>query len=219
MLNIIFRNRLLFAGYFLILIICIVVLSNYGKKDTHLLLTGFHTLILDGIMRFMTLLGDGFFMVAIGLLLLFKKLRYGLVILSSFVITSLVVQGLKRLIFSDFKRPVAWFHDLGIEISRVPGVEYHSYFSFPSGHTTTAFALFFGLAFMVKNNFLKILFLILAAWIGFTRVYLSQHFLGDAMAGSLIGVFTVLLVQSQFEKIQSESMNKGITSFRRDRNE
>jgi membrane-associated phospholipid phosphatase len=164
-------------------------------------------------MVLLTWFGDGLFMVLIGMFLLFIKLRYGLIILSSFLASSLFVQLLKRLVFPEFKRPVAWFQDLGIEIYRVVGIEYHSAFSFPSGHTTTAFALFFGLAFFIKNFWLKIVFLLLAVITGYSRIYLSQHFLGDALAGSILGVSIAIIMQSVFNRIETEWMDKNVVSL------
>jgi membrane-associated phospholipid phosphatase len=53
----------------------------------------------------------------------------------------------------------------------------------------SAFAAATVLALYCKNSsMLQVLFLILAVAVGFSRIYLSQHFLPDVLAGSLIGV-------------------------------
>jgi membrane-associated phospholipid phosphatase len=213
MLRIIARNKILFAGYLLMFIASSLLLLSLGKKDAHILLTGFHSNFLDSLMKTITWFGDGFFMILVGVVFLFSRVRYGLVLLSSFIASSLLIQILKRFVFPGSKRPVAWFHDFGMDIYRIGGVEYHSAFSFPSGHTTTAFALFFGLAFWVKNTWLKILFLLFAIITGFSRVYLSQHFLGDAIAGSLLGIGTAVIVQSFFENRHSEWLDKNIVAL------
>jgi len=218
MLQVLSKNRILITAYLLILISSLILLGLLGKRETHLLFTHYHSAFVDGLMRLLTCFGDGIFMVITGVFLLFRRIRFGLVILSSFLVSSLLVQLLKRFIFADCQRPVAWFHEMGIEIYRIGGVEYHSAFSFPSGHTTTAFALFFGLAFLVNNYRLKILFLILAVITGFSRIYLSQHFLGDALAGSIIGIFTVLVMHVLFEKQHSEWLDKSIISLIRKKN-
>jgi membrane-associated phospholipid phosphatase len=219
MLRTVFNNKLLFTGYLFLLAVSLIFLVHFGKKETHLLLTSFHTEALNTIMKILTLAGDGGFMVIAGVLLLFKRIRYGVTILSSFIATSLIIQILKRLVFSHFKRPVAWFHDLGIELARIPGVEYHSSFSFPSGHTATAFALFFGLAFFVKNKGTKLLFLLIASIIAFTRIYLSQHFLGDAIAGSLIGVTSALSFQYFYESKSKQWLDINIITLFSSRDE
>ena len=210
MLRILSRNKVLFSGYLLFLLCFSIPLIIFGKKDTHLLFSGIHTAFLDVLMKLTTWLGDGLFMVLVGVALLFVKLRYGFIILSSFLATSLAVQLLKRLVFPDFKRPVAWFQEMGIDLYRIGGVEYHSYFSFPSGHLATAFALFFGLAFFVKTGASKIMFLLLAILTGFSRVYLSQHFMGDVLAGSMLGMLIALSAHALFETFKPYWMDKGV---------
>lgn len=204
------KNKLLFFGYLLILILAISVFAGFGKKESHLLISGFHKPFLDYLFKILTWMGDGGFMAFTGIFLLFKRIRYGLTVLCSFLASSLVVQLLKRIVFQDFKRPVAWFHDIGIELHRISGIEYHSAFSFPSGHATTAFALFFGLSFIVKSNVLKLLFLCLAVITAFSRVYLSQHFLGDVIAGSIIGVLIAVIMQLWLESFIQPWMDKSL---------
>lgn len=199
MLRILSANRSLFSGYLIILIFSISILAFLGKEEAHLFLTSWHPSGVNTLMKIITFLGDGIFMVLAGLALLFYRMRHGFTIISSFLISTIIVQLLKRLVFPGCNRPVSWFHKIGVELYRVPGVEYHSAFSFPSGHSTTAFALLFGLAFFVKSTSLKIVFLLFAILTAYSRVYLSQHFLGDAVAGSLIGVSTALVMQYVFE--------------------
>ena len=76
----------------------------------------------------------------------------------------------------------------------IDGVKMHSLQSFPSGHTATAFNIFIMLAFIVKSNTLKLLFFIMAVLVAYSRVYLSQHFLMDITAGSVVGVTIMVLV-------------------------
>jgi membrane-associated phospholipid phosphatase len=67
--------------------------------------------------------------------------------------------------------------------------------SFPSGHTASAFALATILSFSVKDNSLKSIGLLLGACIvGFSRTYLSQHFLVDVTVGSAIGVVSAYIL-------------------------
>ncbi len=69
----------------------------------------------------------------------------------------------------------------------------HGMNSFPSGHTITAFAIFIILALIVKKNYLKVFFTTIAILAGFSRVYLSQHFLEDIFSGALIGIGIAVL--------------------------
>ena len=68
----------------------------------------------------------------------------------------------------------------------------HSFFSFPSGHTVSAFALFAFFAFLSKNKY-GFIWLIFAVLTAFSRIYLCQHFLIDTFAGSVIGTVTCMV--------------------------
>lgn len=73
-------------------------------------------------------------------------------------------------------------------------------YSFPSGHTTNAFALAtaFGLNWKIqffKKNIKLIWFLIpLAAIIGFSRIYIGVHYPFDVLFGAIIGIIIGLIV-------------------------
>ena len=56
--------------------------------------------------------------------------------------------------------------------------------SFPSGHTSSAFAAAFAL--WLQNRRLGVPALVLAGFIGFTRMYLYVHFLALGACGSLL---------------------------------
>lgn len=58
--------------------------------------------------------------------------------------------------------------------------------SFPSGHTASGFAAAFAL--FLQNRRLGIPALLLAAFIGFTRLYLYVHFPTDVLGGILLGL-------------------------------
>ena len=70
----------------------------------------------------------------------------------------------------------------------------HYAYSFPSGHSTTAFALFFIFGFFVKNKKWQILFFILALSTAISRMYLLQHFFIDVYFGSILGVLIATIV-------------------------
>lgn len=68
----------------------------------------------------------------------------------------------------------------------------HSLHSFPSGHTTTAFALFTALSILFPRYFY--LWLLFAIMMAFARVGVSAHFLSDTIAGMLTGIGSVIMV-------------------------
>ena len=124
---------------------------------------------------------------------LFFHFRKSATILLAFVISGIIVQSLKATIFADILRPTGYFEGKSA-LHLVDGVFQLYIQSFPSGHAASAFALFFCLASFSNRKLLKFLLFIVASLTAFSRVYLSQHFLSDALAGSFIGVFIALLM-------------------------
>ena len=62
--------------------------------------------------------------------------------------------------------------------------------SFPSGHTTLAFAYSTVMANEVDNIFWKIGWYSLAGLVGYARIYHNQHWLSDVLMGAAIGYFS-----------------------------
>lgn len=92
----------------------------------------------------------------------------------------------------NLPRPAAFFGDSNLNI--IGNMELHYAHSFPSGHSTTAFALFFIFGFFVKNKKWQILFFFLALSTAFSRIYLLQHFFIDVYFGSILGVLIATIV-------------------------
>ncbi len=90
----------------------------------------------------------------------------------SYLLSLLVTHGLKRII--NEKRPNG------------------GAYSFPSGHTTSAFS---GAAFLQKRYGWKIgaPAYLLASFVGFSRVYAHKHYTWDVAAGALIGIGSAYL--------------------------
>jgi undecaprenyl-diphosphatase len=62
--------------------------------------------------------------------------------------------------------------------------------SFPAGHAATAFAGAALVSYLAPRA--APLFVLLAAAIGYARVYVGVHYPGDVVAGALLGVFCAL---------------------------
>lgn len=58
--------------------------------------------------------------------------------------------------------------------------------SFPSDHATGAFALAFGI--WIYDRTIGTMLLLLAAVLGFARIYVGTHYPGDVVAGALLGI-------------------------------
>ena len=89
--------------------------------------------------------------------------------LAALIPTNLVVEGLKR----------------AIGRTRPDGDAKRSNSSFPSSHAANAFALAFVLARRYRRA--AAVFVLLAAAVAFSRMYLNRHYISDAVAGAAIG--------------------------------
>lgn len=187
------QNLAFIIPYFLFLLIAGFFLVLYSKGTVHLSINQYRYEFCDYFFFCATYVGDGIAVVSMVLLLCLIKYRYAILMAASNIISALITQTLKHTWFLDVVRPKKFFEGIA-ELKLVPWVENYLYNSFPSGHTTAAFATFFCFALILQNNFLKFMMFIVALTIGFSRVYLSQHFLNDICAGSLIGVITSFLI-------------------------
>ncbi len=112
-----------------------------------------------------------------------------------FVVTSAIVQGMKRVLFSGQLRPMALI-PANVPVHLVEGMMPNTHFSFPSGHAATIFAAICLIHFLVakKPLWLSLMLLILACTVAYSRIYLCQHFYRDIYVGGLIGTCTMALV-------------------------
>ncbi|MGB3948574.1 MAG: phosphatase PAP2 family protein [Bacteroidia bacterium] len=190
----IFKDNISFLfPYLVYIIVGAFVLVFNTKIDLHLTLNNFHTPFFDSLFYYFTYLGDGFMALITVIILLTIKYRYALITAIASLISAGITQTLKHTIYDDVVRPKKFFEGVQ-ELYLVPGVDNHLYNSFPSGHATSAFALFFSLALITKSHSLKILLFIVAILTAYSRIYLSQHFFEDVYAGSLIGLTTTIVV-------------------------
>jgi len=179
-------NGLFYIPYLILLLALIPVLILFNKPDIHLWINHFNSDFSDWLFRHITFLGDGLFIIIPAVVLLFFSLRHFIFLVVSYFSTGLFAQILKRVFFDDVTRPSRYFHDKA-SLHLVDGVELLSGRSFPSGHATSAFALFLCFALISSNRYIKLACFILACLVAFSRVYLSQHFLIDIYTGSMIG--------------------------------
>jgi membrane-associated phospholipid phosphatase len=180
---------------FLVGSIAIILQTSSGL---FLKLNTIHNPIADVFFHYYTYMGDGlmFTFVALVIIAHFRTQWYFLTMLAGTLGTLVVTQGLKRLVFDEALRPLAYFGELGIPIRLVEGVTVHHHNTFPSGHTVSAFAMFTLLSLVTKDKRWQILYFIGALLAGYSRIYLSQHFPADVVAGILAGCLIALLAGS-----------------------
>lgn len=158
-----------------------------------------HTTFLDYFFVFFTSLGEGIFLTLLGVILLFTRLKYFFIYLVDISVVGLVIMFLKIGVFPERVRPSIFFSG-HYNLHFVQGVPIFTDYSFPSGHTAVAFAVFFLLAIYIRRTWVSLILLCVALLVGLSRMYLLEHFWIDVYFGSLIGILITLLVYIGLQK-------------------
>jgi membrane-associated phospholipid phosphatase len=209
MIRIIREYSLSFVLYAGFLLMGSLLLASVPKLELHVLLNSWHSTCSDTFFRFFTWLGNGWFAVVFSLLFLLVRFRYFLMLVLSFLVSGGLAQFLKRLVFPGALRPAAYLDQMP-ELDLVAGVDLHHALGFPSGHTTTAFAVLVLTGFLINREYAVFIGMLAAILAGLSRVYLSQHFLIDVLAGSLLGVFSALFFYWYFRNFKSAWMDQSL---------
>jgi undecaprenyl-diphosphatase len=133
-------------------------------------------------------------MFTIGLINKDKKLQQqGYKVVGSLLINTAIAQGLKYTInrnrpYEDY--PTIIFPN---NIENDP--------SFPSGHTSTAFALATSLSIQYKKWYVVVPAFAWAASVGYSRLYLGEHYPTDVLAGAAIGIGSAYLSEWLSKKL------------------
>lgn len=132
--------------------------------------------------------------IVIFLYFIWKKKNLAKPFLLSYALSTGFIQFAKHVIFPDDLRPFAYFRGLLYDWHLVDGVYMNEYNSMPSGHTSAAWFMCFWLALVGKTGWSGILFGLLAVGVGYSRVYLFQHFPIDTAVGAFVGTLTSLSI-------------------------
>jgi len=186
--------------YFILLWMSLVaVLSSlhyfYNFDEMHLIINHWNNAFFDLFFKYFTYIGDAATLIIIILVFLFVRYRDSINLSLMLILSTIFAQSLKHIV--NLPRPYYFFTEINPSyLHLVDGVKLHNFYSFPSGHTTSAFVLFTFLAIRYFPNkiFGQLLMLFLACLVGFSRVYLSQHFLHDVLGGSFLGILSVFLI-------------------------
>ncbi|MDG1429072.1 MAG: phosphatase PAP2 family protein [Crocinitomicaceae bacterium] len=190
------RIPIFFILTILMMIVGGVVLFLSSKVGGHLAINATHTPIQDELFYWITYGGDGLFVVAgivVLSVLLWRKYKLSIVLLSSLnlIIVGGLVAFFKHLIYDDAFRPIQFIGRAKLYL--VPDSPINLANSFPSGHTTAAFAFFALVAYLFPNKWIQSVCVFSAALVGYSRIYLSQHFLEDVVAGAGLGLVCFML--------------------------
>jgi membrane-associated phospholipid phosphatase len=193
--------------FILVIITATFFLGIYGNNTVFLSINKQHSPFADVIFLNITHLGDGAIPFIVVLILLLFSFREAFTFLAITLILIIIVTVLKRAIFPEFYRPVEYFGTSEV-IRLINGYDPPLLYTFPSGHSATAYSIFLYLSFLIRNNWLKFSLFIFAFSVSYSRIYLSAHFPADAVAGSLIAVSVTVLIYSYSRQIQTHWMDK-----------
>ena len=193
-----FQNLAFLLPFFLLLLAIGILQVLYTQGAILMWVNQQNNLVADVFFKYATHLGDGFLCAMAGLSFLLFSYRKGITVLLTYALPGILSSIIKSL--ANVPRPAAYFEKSLYLLHRVDGVVWYYNHSFPSGHTTSAFALYFLLAVWSKNNVAKFSCLLLALAVGYSRMYLLQHFLIDVTFGALLGTAGSFLVYFGLEK-------------------
>ena len=209
------KRNSIFLGLWLVTVVSLTIaICLMNKGALHLALCDHHTPFSDAVMPVLSDLAN-WLPYAICAVLLIWRWRMGVFVSISLLLSTLLAQVLKHLVQAP--RPLTWFAENmpDVTLPLTEGVKMNYFLSFPSGHTTTFFCLFFALCVVcthfvslqqkttssdkrkmllsVGNIGVQVLLFAVAAVCSYSRIYLSQHFALDVLAGMILGVLSVFI--------------------------
>ncbi len=165
--------------------------------------------ILTPILKIITTLGEGgiiFIVMALILMVTKKYRKAGFAMLIALVVMVICNNVVLKEMFAR-PRPFNLTYDWWNEVYKYPEiVSRPSSWSFPSGHTSSAFAA--AVAVLWYDRKIGIPTFVFAAIMGFSRIYVEVHYPTDVIAGAIvgiiyafIGILIVKLIYPTFEKL------------------
>ncbi|HEY2580445.1 MAG TPA: phosphatase PAP2 family protein [Mucilaginibacter sp.] len=184
------RIKLFFILYLLLLIAALLIKCIYSREEIYFTVNSMNSAWADYLAPYITDIGEGWTIIILSAIWALFNYRQAFLMATSYGVTAIIAQIVKHIF--DAPRPKLYFKDQLSHIHFVKGVDVLSYHSFPSGHTVTAFSAAVVATYLCKNKNWGILFLLIAILVGFSRMYLSEHFFEDVTAGSVLGVLLTI---------------------------
>lgn len=206
-------KKLRFYFFTLSSVLILALIFNFccSKTEGFLLFNQYHPEWLDFFFKYATNFGDGLISILAAIILLaLRKKKKAMTVTLAYIYSGLLIQVAKRIF--HMPRPKFYFEQTLFQYSHfVDGVRMHDQNSFPSGHTASAFALATVLVLVFKKKKISSLCLFMAVLIGYSRIYLAQHFLIDVIFGAIAGIGCALISYHQvydLKLFRSAKVNK-----------
>jgi membrane-associated phospholipid phosphatase len=209
--DVLYKIRYFFIPYLLVLCACLTIKVLFTREQIYFAINAHNYPLADALAPYFTDLGNGWTTVALAVILLFFNYARALLMGIVYAVTSISAQIIKHIF--DAPRPKLYFQNQLAHIHFVKGVDMLSLYSFPSGHTVTAFSTALLVTYWCKNKLWGLPLLFVAITVGYSRMYLSEHFFEDVTAGSAIGVvITVFLIRWLYNKqfLHSAKWGRGL---------
>src|SRR5690606_23988960 len=203
---------------FILLLVCFQLIGItcsliYSQAELFLWVNRLHDPMADQIFMLITHLGDWPVTVAVAFIFLFINWRHSFLLVSTTLYTGFFTQIIKMIV--KHARPAVFFEH-GEAIYTIKDYVLQNSLSFPSGHTTCIFSLTITLSYIFVSQRRQPWFFLIALLVALSRVYLSQHFFKDLLAGSLIGTFFALHLIWLFERSEwfhKKNTNSNLLEF------
>ena len=183
-----------------------------GKNGAFQLINSNHNEIADQFFKYFTHYGDGLMWTPLGIYCFFYRRKYFIAVVAGVIISTILAQILKRVVYPDELRPISYLSEI-FPVHVVDGVTMRKVHSFPSGHTTTAFAMALIMAYIINRKAWSVILPLLASLAGYSRVYLAQHFPTDIFAGMCIGIVSAILSLLIYRKFTRHTNKKAVSKI------
>jgi len=209
--DVLYQIRFFFIPFLVVICACLAIKLTFTREEIYFAVNTHNYPWADALAPYMTDLGNGWTTIALSAILLLFNYGKALFMAIAYAVTSIIAQIIKHIF--DAPRPSLYFQNQLSHIHLVQGVDMLRLHSFPSGHTVTAFSTTVLITYWCKNKLWGFPLLLVAILVGYSRMYLSEHFFEDVTAGSVIGVITTVALISWLDNkkfLHSAKWNRGL---------
>ena len=177
-------RRTYFFTFSILVFISVIFILIFGREFCSIPLAVNHPAWLNIILINYTFMGNGLFAVSVAFIFMFRfnKKQEGFSLLLGFLISTIIVQLVKN---AGNLTGATLYLEMGQYLFQREKSIAGPFLI--SGHTATAFTLVTVLVLYLKRNSFQLPLLAMAVILGFSRMYLAQHLLGDILSAALVG--------------------------------